>query len=501
MFDQDFDFTRVLPIQGVDEKHMGYPLIIQGGMGVGVSNWVLANAVSKCGHLGVISGTFLDTVFARRLQLGDQGGHLKRAVDRFPNPEIAQRVYNRFFQPEGMKPGQSFKRVEMYSLEPERSLLELTVVANFAEVYLAKEGHHGPVGVNYLEKIQMPNLASIYGAMLAGIDYIIMGAGIPREIPGVLDRFVNHESASVRIYVENSTCEDDYRIAFDPADIVGPLSQPLRRPCFLAIISSATLAISLKKKSTGEVNGFVIEKSCAGGHNAPPRGRMQLDLLGEPVYGEKDDIDVEKIHSLGLPFWLAGSYSDPERIEEAIRQGAQGVQIGTPFAFCRESGICEEYKQQIFAKIHSGEGNVFTDPKASPTGFPFKVFQMEGTVSELDDYQNRPRVCDLGYLRTAVKTADGDISYRCPAEPEKDYLRKLGDEKELEGRKCLCNGLLSTIGLAQRRGSGYVEKPIITSGKDISVISKLLQNGNDSYSAADVIEMLIPSQKLQCASV
>lgn len=482
-------------------NQMRHPIIIQGGMGVGVSNWVLANAVSKCGHLGVISGTFLDTVFARRLQLGDPGSHLKRAVSHFPIPEIAQRVYDRFFIPNGKSADQPFKRIDMYSLTPSRELLELTVVANFAEVYLAKEGHNGQVGVNYLEKIQMPNLASIYGAMLAGVDYIIMGAGIPREIPGVLDRFARQESASVRINVEESTCEDDYRMVFDPIDIVGKVPQSLRRPNFLAIISSATLAISLKKKSSGEINGFVIEKSCAGGHNAPPRGRMQLDALGEPVYSEKDEIDVEKIRSLGLPFWLAGSYGDPGKIEEAQREGAQGVQIGTPFAFCRESGICEEYKQKVFQKLKSGEAFVFTDPNASPTGFPFKVFQMEGTVSETDDYQNRPRVCDLGYLRTSVKLANGELTYRCPAEPKKEYLRKLGNEKELEGRKCLCNGLLASIGLAQRRGTGYVEIPIITSGKDLSIIPKLLQDGKTSYSAADVIEMLIPSQKLQLSSV
>ena len=55
---------------------MTYPMIIQGGMGAGVSNWRLAQAVSMTGQLGVISGTALDTIFSRRLQLGDPGGHM-----------------------------------------------------------------------------------------------------------------------------------------------------------------------------------------------------------------------------------------------------------------------------------------------------------------------------------------------------------------------------------------------------------------------------------------
>ena len=38
-----------------------------------------------------------------------------------------------------------------------------------------------------LPKVQMPNLPTLYGAMLAGVACVIMGAGIPREIPGALD--------------------------------------------------------------------------------------------------------------------------------------------------------------------------------------------------------------------------------------------------------------------------------------------------------------------------
>src|ERR1035437_1900826 len=64
---------------------------------------------------------------------------------------------------------------------------------NFVEVFLAREGHNNPVGINYLEKVQLPHLASVYGAMLAGVGYILMGAGVPLKIPGVLDRFANHE--------------------------------------------------------------------------------------------------------------------------------------------------------------------------------------------------------------------------------------------------------------------------------------------------------------------
>ena len=66
-----------------------HPLIIQGGMGVGVSNWVLAKAVSLRGQLGVVSGTCVDTLLVRRLQDGDEGGHMRRAMAAFPIPDVA----------------------------------------------------------------------------------------------------------------------------------------------------------------------------------------------------------------------------------------------------------------------------------------------------------------------------------------------------------------------------------------------------------------------------
>ena len=75
-------------------------------------------------------------------------------------------------------------------------------MANFVEVFLAGEGHDGLVGINFLEKIQMPNVVSIFGAMLAGVDYIIMGPKIPREIPGVIDALSRGDGAQLKLSVE-----------------------------------------------------------------------------------------------------------------------------------------------------------------------------------------------------------------------------------------------------------------------------------------------------------
>jgi len=469
-----------------------YPIIIQGGMGAGISNWELARAVSRLGQLGVVSGTALDQILVRRLQDGDPGGHMRRGLDRFPFRKMAERIWETYYIPGGKSEKQSYKSLPKHSKDSPRELIELCVVANFVEVTLAREGHDNPVGINYLEKIQIPHLSSLYGAMLAGVEYVLMGAGIPLKIPGVLDRLANHEPASYQLQVTGAQDGDDTTITFVPRDFMDRELPPLLRPDFLAIVASNTLAVTLLKKANGRVDGFIVEGPTAGGHNAPPRGKLQLNEAGEPIYGERDIVDLEKLRQLGLPFWLAGGYGSAEKLREALAEGATGVQVGTAFAFCAESGLREDYKQALVKKAISGKAKVFTDPLASPTSFPFKVAKLEGTVSEREVYAARPRICDLGYLTEAYRTADGTIGYRCAAEPVSVYLSKGGKEENTVDRKCLCNALMSNIRFPQvRGGGGYVEKGMVTSGDDLSEISSFMSSDSSVYNAADVIAILL----------
>ena len=347
------------------------------------------------------------------------------------------------------------------------------------------------VGINFLEKIQLPTLPSLYGAMLANVDYVLMGAGIPRAIPGALDRLAAGEPAHLKIDVVGALPGEEFLSTFDPhAFCNGPLTM-VKRPQFLGIVASVTLAMTLARKASGRVDGFVVEGDTAGGHNAPPRGTLQLNAIGEPVYGERDVVDLEKIRELGRPFWLAGSYGRPGRLAEALRLGAAGVQVGTAFAFCNESGLRPELKKQALQMSRAGTAHVFTDPVASPTGFPFKVVQMEGTLSHADQYAARTRICDLGYLRHLYRKPDGTPGYRCPAEPVDDFVKKGGTVADAQGRKCLCNGLVANVGLAQVRSEQEQELALMTAGDDVAQIAQFLQPGSDSYTAADVIRCLL----------
>jgi len=468
-----------------------FPKIIQGGMGVGVSNWRLANAVSRLGQLGVVSGTALDSLFVRRLADGDEGGHMLRGLEAFPFPEMARRIWQDYFVPGGKPSGAPYPAVPMHQRKDTRKLVELCMVSNFVEVFLAKEGHKNPVGINFLEKVQLPHLPSIYGAMLAGVGYVLMGAGIPLHIPGVLDAYAAHAAAEYKLTVTGAVPGQDTMMRLDPADFIdGPLPF-LNRPRFLAIVSSNTLATTMLRRASGRVDGLVIESPTAGGHNAPPRGKLQLNQAGEPVYGERDHVNIQELRALGVPFWLAGGYGNAAKLKEALDQGAAGIQVGTAFAFSRESGMRADLKKRLMAQAIEGRGQVFTDPVASPTGFPFKVALLEGTSSAFPIYQERKRVCDLGYLRDPYSTPDGNIGYRCSAEPVANYVAKGGKAEDTEGKKCLCNALMANVGHAQMRKDDVEEPALVTVGDDLNTIATFLKPGRDSYGAAEVVESLL----------
>ena len=481
---------------------MKLPEIIQGGMGVAVSNWVLAKAVSMIGQLGVVSGTAVEIVLIRRLQDGDPGGHMRRALSHFPFPEIAERILDKYFIEGGKPEDQPYKLVPMLKIVPTPHYEEILTLGSFCEVWLAKEGHDGAIGINLLEKIQMTNVVCLYGALLASVDYVLMGAGIPREIPGTLDKLSQHQEASIKVPVQGADKEDNYRTVFKPQNLMTRDLPPLKRPDFLAIVSSVVLAKSLKMKSNGKVNGFIIEGPTAGGHNAPPRGQVQLNEVGEPIYGIKDQVDLAKIHDLGLPFWIAGSAASPEKLRAMQAQNATGIQVGTFFAFCDESGFVTNLKEEVCRRSLEDKNSVFTDPRASSTGFPFKVVEIEETLSEEEDYGERDRICDLGYLRHAYKKENGNLGYRCAAEPIDNYLNKGGAKEETVGRKCLCNGLFANIGHPQfRKKTGYKEQLLVTAGDDINRVKRFVTADKLHYTAADVIEYLLSLPPIESQSI
>jgi len=460
--------------------------VIQGGMGIYISTPFFAKVCSVAGALGTVSGAGAERVLARVLQLGDPGGHYRRALEHFPFPQVAERIIAKYFVEGGKPKDQDFKRVPAFSLTPTRDLIALTVAASFAFVWFAKEGHDNPVSVNYLEKIQIPHVYHLTGAILAGVDYVTMGAGITLQIPGVLDAIASGGAPSYRVAVEGSK-NGTATISFSPADFFGAKLPELKRPGFLPVVSTDVLAsLMYKRLPAGSIQGFVVEFPTAGGHNAPPRTKGVFDESGQPVYGPKDEVVFEKLRSLGIPFWVGGSLASPEGLARARALGAVGIQAGSIFALSEDSGMAPSFRAKIRRLGYRGELVIRTDPSASPTGFPFKVVQLSGTQSDSDIYSTRSRDCDFSLLPILYERSDGKVGFRCSAEPIEDHLRKGGKIEDTEGARCLCNGLVTGAGLGNPG-----EFPIFTLGDDVSFLRHLMRHENDSYTAADAFTYLL----------
>lgn len=491
--------------------------IIQGGMGAGVSDWRLARAVAMAGEklnepvLGVVSGTGLPSIMIGRIHNGDRNTIDALSVfDEKTGLEIGKKIVDKYTSNKSYSsPKPEYLVLKGIKPEAREEENNLAIASAFVEVWLAKQGHSGSIGINLLEKIQLMHLPTILGAMLADVDYLLMGAGIPTQVPQLLNDFANGRTASYRLEVEDvpekpskeflEQLEEKATIRLDPTRFMSKRKQ-LKKPRFFPIISSNLLAELLikKVKVDGEVgnwiDGFIVEGPLAGGHNSPPRVKNVFNERGEPVYGKKDEVDLGKLRELGKPFYLAGAQATPEKFNEAQNLGAAGVQIGSFFAASKESGLRPDLKQQLIERIIRGDLDVFADPNASPSGYPFNVVQLPNTLSDEEVFDNRTRVCSAGYLRHAYRRLDGEIGFRCPAENVADYVKKGGKIADTEGSKCLCEGLLATAGFPRLVPDGHghrkEEPPIVTFGKDYQSFRDFITSRNGSITAEDIVRHL-----------
>mgnify|MGYP001618546061 FL=1 len=455
------------------------------------------------GGLGVVSGTALEIVYPRILQDGDPGGNVRRAFTELTRrqPALAGPVwelFDKYYIEGGRVPGTPYKpvppcrltRIENFRPGPDsfwelpREMQVLVLAASFAEVWLAREGHDKPVGINFLRKVERPLPWALYGAMLAGAAYVLVGAGSPDEMPSMIDRLSRHEPAALSLKVYGARSDSGgFYATVRPEILLGGPAPALAAPKFLAIVSSFGLADALAGHPATRPYGFVVEGSEAGGHSAAP-AKMRFDGGGQPllVYTDQDKADLGAIAGLGLPFWLAGSYASPARLREAREIGASGIQFGTLAALSGQSGTAPALRAKVAKLLTAGKLKV-ANTMVSPTGFPFKVAQVPGTVSEETVYLARERRCDIGLLQVNYLTPGGELGYRCPAEPVDAFVAKGGRVQNTVGRVCLCNALLAAAGLPQLRPGGYEEPPIVTLGEDLR-------------SARDLLALLPPGQEI-----
>ena len=212
---------------------------------------------------------------------------------------------------------------------------------------------------------------------------------------------------------------------------------------------------TLPARSSTRPDGFVVEGPTAGGHNAPPaRPAGGRRATGEPVYGPRDDADLEKVAALGIPFWVAGwlrharavsrrRCRPAQRASRSARSSPRPVSPGlTPELRARPAG----------RRLTEDSLAVRTDVTASPTGFPFKVARVPGTADS--DAGSTPPArgsATSATLREPYVRADGrSVTGARPSRSTCSSARvaKPGADRRTS---CLCNALTANIGLAQHR--------------------------------------------------
>lgn len=494
------------------------PVLFNGGMGAKVSIAPLAWEVSSYNLLtpsmdyqtflqerptqliesshdtvGVVSGVALPLFMARELELGDRGGHLRRAFDHFPNKEMADRIYNKYYIPGGKAPDQPFTDIPMASMRSPRLLNEMTILANFSEVWLAKEGHDGYVGINYLEKIQWYHPAAAFGAMLAGAEYMIVGAGFPRQFPsmlarpskppkpdlpskpGMLEKLAKYEPVKYTLTVEGADADEEHCIFFNPREYIPEsIASDLTPPKFVPILAYPRLIQRMVDQY--DIKAAIVEGPKAGGHLSPERDEKPFDLS-----------------TIAVPVYLAGGYGSPEGLLESIDQHkAAGVSIASILALSKGSGILESLQREVFRRYKKGTLEIIVDPKISPTGFRFRTVQGIG-ITDPEIAAGREKICDLGFLRHIAQQVITDretsekvkkIVYYCPADP-------------VHGEAgCMCNFLSATAGYGQIRKNGAVEQPGVTLGADVSFIDKFIEDPEkDSYTVRQALDYVLSGYK------
>ncbi len=470
--------------------------LIQGGMGVKISQYTLARTVAKTGN-GRAGGTVSLTMIAHvaRSRLVKNDIDQLRALDLFGSffPEVAQLIRHAFVENRKVLPA--------YNLDPPVLLRWMTLFGSFAEFYLASEGHDHPVGANVLYKVGYPHLDTLVGLMMAvalrkptAISYLIVGAGLPGDFPHMMQELVTERRTTFLHDVENSKVGQymvlDLEVLTSKMGEVAKASTRdpalFRIPLFLPIVTMQSAVEGLRRMTSGfeGIDGFIVENKDAGGHNANPRNKTE--------YGPKDEMDFDKLRRLtSLPYWLAGGWLP--RFQEARELGAVGIQVGGPFSLTPESGTLARLRDATLEKIRN-DTLVVESTNMSPTNYRFQVVQHENTMS--DPNALKKPGCTKCYLRTPVLVLEEGsyvVRYECTGDP---LYKQRGGTKDDTDKACLCNGLAATSDVLDEEEAKHIP-PIQTGGtflaRDTRYVWQVTGTGTPGrpMQAADVVRAVL----------
>lgn len=347
-----------LPPLTIKGKKIPVP-IIQGGMGVGVSLSPLARAVALGGGLGIVSSACLDRLLTKR--------------------------YDRKFD----------------SFEAARE-----------EVSLARDAG-GFAGINIMCALARDYEDSVRGAIAAGADAIISGAGLPLSLPAI---------------------------------------QPPGDTALIPIVSSAR-ALELICKKWERIgyrpDAVVLEGPLAGGHLGFKFD--QIDDVSNRLENLFPPVKETAMKYGNFPVIVAGGIYTHADILRSISMGADGVQMGTRFLATEESSATDAYKAAVVGA--TAEDIIVAHDPGSPCGLPFRIIRQSPMYVSAQRRLRQPK-CDKGYV--LLRDSEGKYS-RCPAKDSNEH------------HFCICNGLLSSAGYNPDK-----EEPLYTVGTNAVRVDRIV---------------------------
>jgi NAD(P)H-dependent flavin oxidoreductase YrpB (nitropropane dioxygenase family) len=242
------------------------------------------------------------------------------------------------------------------------NLFEASIHGLKEEIRKAREKTKGVIGVNVM--VAMTNFVDMIKTSIAEkVDIIIAGAGLPLDLPSFLKK-----------------------------DSVTRL---------VPIVSSARAAriICDKWKANYDYlpDAVIVEGPKAGGHLGFREDQIgdesyALEKLVPEIVGELRTF--EEKYNTSIPLIAAGGIYTGEDINNIMKLGASGVQMGTRFVTTDECDASSGFKQ---AYIDAAEKDI--EIIKSPVGMPGRAI-LSGFIQKVKDGKKQPLACPFKCIKT-----------------------------------------------------------------------------------------------------
>ena len=303
--------------------------ILQGGMGVGISLDGLAGAVAACGGMGTISTAFC--------------GFMEPDFDRNPNTANLRALDRQVRRAKELAKGAGLVAVNA-----------MVATTQYAD--------------------------SIRTALRAGVDAVVCGAGLPRDLPAIAAEVADSDAA------------------------IAPIVSSGR---------AASLICKLWDRHYGRVPDFmVLEGPLAGGHLGFSKEEAREAQAGRPksLSGLLHEVldalaPFQDKYGRDIPVFVAGGVKDGAEMARYMKEGAAGAQFATRFIATAECDASAGYKQRLLEARPEDITIV-----QSPVGMPGRALRSPLIRRVEADTQPRPDRCVKCLVPCNFKTTPYCIS-------------------------------------------------------------------------------------------